>query len=70
MRSKLDVVLVAALAYFTAEILLRRWAWGQAPTPVPAWLVYALVAGNVLVVGRSVAARLTGGSGSLPRRGA
>lgn len=39
-----------ALAFLSGEILVRRWLWGQVPTPVPAAVVYLLLLTNAAVL--------------------
>lgn len=38
------------LAYYSMEIVFRRWIWGQVPAQVPGWFVGALLLVNVAVI--------------------
>lgn len=52
MKKALGLFFWLLILYFTLEILVRRWVWGQVPTQVATWIVYATVALNGVVLWR------------------
>jgi TRAP-type C4-dicarboxylate transport system permease small subunit len=49
-----SIAFLALLTWGTALILVRRWAWGQVPTQVPAYIVYATVLLNAFLIAREL----------------